>query len=75
MIAPTKHIPLEESLLGVGATVLRELRGPTTLTALWERCRVVSTVGNYHRFVLALDMLYTLGAVEMKGTIITRVSG
>ena len=75
MIAPTKHIPLEESLLGVGASVIREIRGPTTLTALWERCRVVPAVGNYHRFVLALDMLYALGVVDMKGAIISRTSG
>jgi hypothetical protein len=72
MIAPTKHITLDDSLLGVGATVLRELRGPKTLTALWERCRVVPSVGNYHRFVLALDLLYALGAVEMTGAILAR---
>lgn len=74
MIAPTKHISIESSLIGVGATILRALNEGATITALWERARSDATIGSFHRFVLALDLLYTLGAIEVKGRVITRAN-
>jgi hypothetical protein len=72
MIAPTKHISIESSLIGVGAAILRILTEGTTITALWEKARSDPTIGSFHRLVLALDLLYTLGAIEMRGGVITR---
>ncbi len=60
--------------MGVGATILRALTEGATITALWERARSDATIGSFQRFVLALDLLYTLGAIETKGGIITRAS-
>jgi hypothetical protein len=72
MIAPTKHISIDASLIGVGAVVLRQLPEPRTITALWESCRQFPTIGTFHRFVLALDLLYLLGAIELSDGLITR---
>ena len=73
MIAPTKHISIDSSLVGVGATVLRQLSEPRTITALWEACRLIATIGTFHRFVLALDLLYLLGAIDLKDGLISRI--
>lgn len=72
MIAPTKHISIECSLIGVGATILRSLENGSTITALWESARSDATIVSFQRFVLALDLLYTLGVIEMNGGIISR---
>jgi hypothetical protein len=73
MIAPDKHISIDSSLIGIGAAVLRELSDPRTVTSLWESCRQLPAIGTFHRFVLALDLLYLLGAVELRGGMIVRV--
>lgn len=70
MILPTIHLPVEKTLLGAGAVVLEELRGPMTVTQLWDRLRGDPTIGTYERFVLALDLLFVLGAIRLAhGTI------
>ena len=65
MILPSKHISEEQSLLGVGAVVLKHLDQPQTVTSLWEKLRNENVVGTYERFVLALDMLYIAGGVSL----------
>jgi hypothetical protein len=72
MITPTKHISIDASLIGVGAAVLLQLSEPRTITALWEVCRQITAIGTFHRFVLALDLLYLLGAVDFTDGQITR---
>ena len=72
MIAPTKHISIDASLIGVGAAVLRQLPEPRTITALWESCRQIAAIGTFHRFVLALDLLYLLGAIDLNDGLIIR---
>lgn len=75
MILPTKHIPTGHSLLGVGAIVLAALERPRTITALWEQLRSVPEVGTFARLVLALDLLYALGAVDLDDGLLRRVTG
>ena len=72
MILPTKHISPEESLLGVGAIVLERLYGRQTVTRLWEQLRASTQVATFERFVLALDLLYALGAVEFEDGLLRR---
>lgn len=70
MIHPTKHLRTERTLLGVGAAVLEEVRGPTTMTRLWGRLRGNPAVGTYERLVLAVDLLFSCGALRIeRGTI------
>lgn len=66
MILPTKHVPTEQTLLGVGAVLLGQLVEPRTLSDLWERARMDRSVGTYERFVVALDLLYILKLVSIR---------
>lgn len=63
---PTKHVPLEQTLLGLGGQLLTLLRRGDTVTALWERARELPHVGSFARFVHALDLLYAIGALEFR---------
>ena len=72
MILPTKHIPQNEALIGVGATVLAHLSGPMTVSGLWERLRSERNVGTFERFVLATNLLFLIGAVDIRDGLIPR---
>lgn len=73
MILPTKHIPLGNSLLGLGARVVGHLDRPRTLTAVWEGVRENSEIETFPRLVLALDLLFALGVVEFRDGLIARI--
>jgi hypothetical protein len=80
MILPTKHIQPERALLSVGGELLGYLREPTTVSRLWDEVRnrrgmegTPSPI-NYDWFILALDLLYIIGAVEFKRGLIRRVA-
>ena len=72
MILPSKHLKISESLLGLGAYLMKYLSdGPKTLDQLWFK---VSKQNNsrrsfaYHGFdnvVLALNYLYIIGAINI----------
>jgi hypothetical protein len=66
MILPTKHIPVELSLLGIGAELLRQLHQPRTVSTLWEAVRETSTVGSFQKFSLALALLYLMDTIEIQ---------
>jgi hypothetical protein len=72
MILPTKHIPENEALLGVGAMVLAHLTTPTTVSNLWERLRGEPNVGTFERFILAANLLFLLDAVDLQDGLISR---
>lgn len=70
MILPTKHIRPDRALLAVGAEALSCLREPMTVSRLWDQVRTarsdraVSAPINYDWFVLTLDLLFILKAVQ-----------
>ena len=66
MILPTKHITVENSLIGVGGLLLPHLSQPRTVSALWEKAREMPQVATYERFTLALDLLYIMDAIEFR---------
>ena len=72
MILPTKHIRADRALLAVGADLLRFLREPMTVSRLWDELRAdrgnraASAPVNYDWFVLALDLLFMIGAVRLE---------
>ena len=81
MILPSKHLSEDRALLSVGATILRHLSRPITVSSLWEEMRLYrpkrrpSAPLRYDAFVLALDLLFLMGAVELHdGTIVRSVS-
>ena len=81
MILPTKHIRPDRALLSVGADVLSYLREPMTVSRLWDEVRAarsdraVSAPINYDWFVLALDLLFILRAVQFDRGLIHKAVG
>lgn len=79
MILPTKHVRPDCALLGVGGEVLAILGRPMTISMLWDEIRSRRSVGepnavlDYRWFVLALDLIYIIGAVEFDGGLIQKV--
>lgn len=72
MMLPSKHIPEDQSLLAVGAVLLRGLLEPQTISSLWDWARSDGSVATFERFVLALDFLYVAGAVDFKSGLLRR---
>lgn len=77
MILPTKHVRPQRALLGVGAEILETLRRPMTVSALWDRVRknraaTPAAPISYAWFVLSLDFLYLIEAVELRDGILAR---
>lgn len=72
MILPTKHIRPDRALLSIGGELLVLLREPVTVSHLWDNIRFrrdtssSSAPVNYDWFVLALDLLFMIGAVELE---------
>lgn len=72
MILPTKHIHEENALIGVGATLLRFMGQPTTVSSLWDRVRHEPNVGTFERFALATNLLFLIGAVDLRDGLLVR---
>ncbi len=79
MILPSKHLSQSQALLTFGAMILDNLRTPKTVSSLWEEFRkrdfaddVVSVPQNYDWFILALDLLFIIHAVELEDGLLTR---
>ncbi|WP_322751963.1 MULTISPECIES: ABC-three component system middle component 6 [unclassified Frankia] len=75
MIAPTRGLPPDRSLLAVGAQITLELQEPTTVSQTWSRLQTRrqkdnSTPVSFGWFVLALDMLHALGVVDLRGDLL-----
>ena len=80
MILPSKHLAQERALLTVGAKILPKLSQPRTVSALWEVLtresvmrREINTL-RYDAFVLTLDLLFLLGAIQLKDGLLTRTT-
>lgn len=79
MILPGKHLTYDRTLLGVGAEILTQLDEDRTVSELWTRVRLArgpaATPLSFDWFVLSLNFLYAIAAVDLVGGIITtRVS-
>jgi hypothetical protein len=81
MILPTKHLDPDRSLLGVGATCIRLLDEPKTVSRLWDEykisvagSRIGSTGVTFDWFVLALDFLFCTGALQVRQGLLIRAT-
>lgn len=80
VILPSKHLPQDRALLTVGGQVLTILARPKTVSAIWEElnkqdaCRTAAVPRRiaYDWFLLALDLLYALGAIELDSGLVAR---
>lgn len=72
MILPSKHLSQDRALLTVGARVLQHLSRPKTVSAVWEELfrqgeetqHSTQSLG-FDQFVLGLDLLFLVGAVQL----------
>lgn len=80
MILPTKHIRPERALLTIGAEVLASLRGPMTVSRVWDEVRrrrgetTEPAPITYDWFVLTLDLLFAVEAIEFKDGLLRKAS-
>ena len=71
-LLPNKHIPTNRSLVGIGALVLGLLQAPSTVSGLWDQAKDKPEVGSFGNFVLALDYLYAIGAINYQRGFLSR---
>lgn len=74
MILPTKHITVDNSLIGLGALVLSQLDEPASVSVLWQEMRESPQIATFERFTLTLDLLYLMNVIEYRDGNIRRVS-
>ena len=79
MILPTKHLSQDRALLSVGARLLARLIRPKTVSALWEEVSQPPDAEDgkkpslrYDAFVLTLDLLFLMGAIEFRDGLLRR---
>jgi hypothetical protein len=78
MILPSKHLSPDRAILTVGARILEHLPQAKTVSALWEELprssdgRPEAPQLRYDAFVLALDLLFLMGAVELNNGLLSR---
>ncbi|MEU4121096.1 ABC-three component system middle component 6 [Streptomyces virginiae] len=78
MITPTRSIAPDRALLSVGAQVLMQLDEPKTVSQTWAKLREWRAEHGYGSpvtfgwYVLSLDLLYALGAVQLVDELLTR---
>ena len=71
-LLPNKHIPTKHSLVGVGALVLRHLERPTNVSRLWEAINDDQEAPSFGNFVLSLDYLFAVGAIDYERGMLSR---
>ena len=80
MILPSKHLAPDRALLTVGARILPRLAQPRTVSALWEEVSHEPASGKnpatlrYDGFVLALDLLFLVGAIQLQDGLLIRTT-
>jgi hypothetical protein len=79
MLLPTKHIKIENALVGVGAEVLAELDRPKIVSTLFydiqtRRRNLEMATIQFDWFLLAVDFLYTIGAVRFEAGILKKLN-
>ncbi|PVA08740.1 hypothetical protein DC366_17535 [Pelagivirga sediminicola] len=80
MILPTKHIRPERALLTIGAEVLGCLREPMTVSRVWDELRnrrgetSEPSAITYDWFILALDLLFIVKAVDFDSGVLRKAA-
>lgn len=76
MILPSKNISINNSLLGIGGCILVGFAetNAATVTELWENVKKINPHISFHNFQLALDFLFSIGAISLKNGLIYKSS-
>jgi hypothetical protein len=73
MILPDKHVRLSNSLISLGATLLKNMTNEQTVTLLWTKTRLLPDVKTFERFTLGIDLLYVLGLIDFREGLLRRL--
>lgn len=79
MILPTKHLSPQRSIISVSSEVFELIGRHSTVSSIWnnlqEKHKVSLRIGDvpFDWFILALDFLFILGAIEEKKGVIMKV--
>ena len=73
MILPTKYIKFSNSLINVGAVLLKYIDNNHTVTALWSITRQLPEIRTFERFTLGLDLLFIIGVINFNNGLLERV--
>lgn len=76
---PTKHIKIENAIIGVGAEILLILDEAKTTSKLFydlqaERHRKDLTTIHFDWFLLSVDFLFTIGAVRYESGLLKKMN-
>jgi hypothetical protein len=76
MILPSKHLSERRALLTVGSEILGLLDRPRTVSSVWEEVRGGWSKRkhrlSYDWFVLALDLLFLMGAIHLSDGLLAK---
>jgi hypothetical protein len=78
MILPSKHLSQDRALLTVGAEILQNLSRPVTVSALWQQMKCsprdqkAASPLRYDAFILALDLLFLIDALDLRDGLLVR---
>ena len=78
MILPTKHLRADRSLLALGGEIIAITNEPKTVSRVWQEFSQSrnrssgSAPVSYDWFVLALDLLFIVGALSLSAGRIVR---
>lgn len=70
MILPDKYIREHSSLLGQAAFLISLRQPGMTVSDLWSNVGKSEKTMSYDSFILSLDLLYIVGALELAGGIL-----
>ncbi|MBX9661384.1 MAG: hypothetical protein K2X00_22740 [Nitrospiraceae bacterium] len=80
MILPGKHLKADRALLTVGGEILTVMDKSASVSTVWERVRRLRSKREgasplpFDWFILALSLLYAMGAIDLRDDMLIRRS-
>lgn len=80
MILPGKHLKADRALLTIGGEILAVMETNASVSLVWDRVQKLRAARDgasplpFDWFILALSLLYAMGAVELDDDVLVRRS-
>lgn len=73
-IKPTKYVPIEYSILGIGAIILEDLHVNDTISSLWDRLNKNDKIRTFNRFAEGLTILYAANIIKLEDGVLSKIN-
>jgi hypothetical protein len=73
MILPNKSTSFTKSILGIGSQMLLFTEEVHSVSSLWQIIKETYKNISYQKFILTLDLLFSLGLIEYQEGMIKKV--